>query len=56
MNNMTNPTRRMAHYLMTLQEYDFVIRHKPSRHILNADGLSRATYDPGGKGEAKKEK
>ncbi|CAG8796843.1 11353_t:CDS:2, partial [Gigaspora rosea] len=47
MNNITNPTRRMAGYLMILQGYNFIIKYKPSWQILNVDGLLRVIYDPG---------
>ncbi|CAG8647813.1 9973_t:CDS:10, partial [Cetraspora pellucida] len=41
LNNMANPTGRMARYIMTLQGYDFVVKYRPGRQLGNVDRLSR---------------
>ncbi|CAG8590133.1 11763_t:CDS:2, partial [Racocetra persica] len=48
LNNMLNPTGRMARYIMILQGYDFIVKHKPEKQIVNVDALSRIAFDPGG--------
>ncbi|CAI7837290.1 unnamed protein product, partial [Closterium sp. NIES-53] len=35
------PTGRNAHWAVTLQEYDFKIRHRPGKTLQHVDGLSR---------------
>ncbi|GBM07282.1 Retrovirus-related Pol polyprotein from transposon 297 [Araneus ventricosus] len=47
-----DPTSRISRWLLTLQQYDFSIVHKPGRLNLMADYLSRAAYSVN-KGEKK---
>jgi transposase InsO family protein len=43
---MKDPTKRIARWLMTLQDYDFEIKFRPGKENSNADYLSRHTVAP----------
>lgn len=40
--NVRDPTSRIARWVMTLQQYDYIIKHKPGKLNITADYLSRA--------------
>ena len=43
--NMKEPQGILARWLETLSNYNFTVIHRPGRHHLNADALSRLGYD-----------
>ncbi|GBL96111.1 Transposon Tf2-6 polyprotein [Araneus ventricosus] len=42
--NYKDPTSRIARWMVTLQQFDYTVIHKPGRLNLMADYLSRASY------------